>query len=94
VAPTVEPTPPPEAAPTAAQAQNIVTITGDDGMGGMIQLIYVWDDYEARTTAVARLHPPARVALIRRDGNGALIQLPDGTRGWIEAALIKELQSS
>jgi SH3-like domain-containing protein len=73
-------------------ARPIVTISGDDGIGGSIDLVNVWNDYQSRSRIVARLHPGDKVTLIRRDGKGAQIETAAGTRGWVTDFFIKELQ--
>jgi hypothetical protein len=76
----------------AGGARPIVTISGDDGRGALIDLVNVWNDYPRPSRIVARLHPGDKVTLIRRDGKGAQIETAAGTRGWVTYFFVKELQ--
>lgn len=76
-------------APAAAPAK-VVTMNGDDGAGGTIDPINVWDDYTARTQVVAKVHPGERVTLISRSGKGVQIETSTGVRGWVSASFINE----
>jgi hypothetical protein len=69
-----------EAVPATAP---IVTISGDDGTGGIIDPINVSATYKPRGATVARVHPGDKVTMLRRDGDGVLIQTSDGTQGWV-----------
>src|SRR5215207_3359903 len=85
----------PAATPAAAPvptAVRIVTIEGSDGMGGTIDPVNVWDNYETRGVVVARLRSGDKVTLIERDGKGVRIETADGTRGWVTESFIREFQ--
>ena len=54
--------------------------------------IYVWRDLNNRSAGfVGQITDGMSVQLIRRVGDGVLIQLPDGTRGWVNVTFIAEL---
>src|SRR5262245_32620823 len=70
-----------------------VTIYAHDPTSGTaMPPIHVWRDLNNHSAgAVAQITDGASVKLIRRVGDGALIQLPDGTQGWVNVTFIAEL---
>lgn len=71
-----------------------VTLDGTDPRTGDLEvpLIAVWNDYNNRMAGTAgNLRHGTIVKLIRREGDGLLIETADGlTRGWITAHFTTE----
>lgn len=85
--------PAPAAPPVPTPTPRIVTILGwDPATQSTIDPIRIWDNYQTRAKVVAEVHSGAQVTLIQRDGDGVLVELPNGVRGWISVAFIKELK--
>jgi hypothetical protein len=70
-----------------------VTIYAHDPTSGTpMAPIHVWRDLNNHDAgAVGQITDGASVKLIRRVGDGALIELPDGTQGWVSVTFIAEL---
>jgi hypothetical protein len=70
-----------------------VTIAAHDPTSGTpMASIHVWRDLNDHSAgAVGQISDGTPVKLIRRVGDGALIQLPDGTQGWVNVTFIAEL---
>ena len=70
-----------------------VTIYAHDPTSGTVMSpIHLWRDLNNHDAgAVGQITDGASVKLIRRVGDGALIELPDGTRGWVNVTFIAEL---
>lgn len=66
-----------------APAGQLVTVSGSDGQGGIIDPINVWADYKTRSKVVAKVHPGDQVTMLRRDGDGILIETKAGDQGWV-----------
>jgi len=88
--PTATDTPLPAATPTATP--KLVTLDGTENGEVVVPEINIWDSYNPRNRVVAVGKHGEQVQLIRRSGNGVLIQLADGTRGWVTYWFIKELK--
>jgi len=69
-----------------------VTIDGRDSSGIVIDPINVWDNYQTRSTVVARVHHGDAVTMLGRSGDGVQIQTSAGVRGWLTYTFIKELK--
>ncbi|HET9224177.1 MAG TPA: SH3 domain-containing protein, partial [Roseiflexaceae bacterium] len=70
-----------------------VTIYAHDPTTGTAMApIHVWRDLNNRSAGfVGVITDGMSVRLIRRVGDGVLIELPDGTRGWVNVTFIAEL---
>lgn len=66
-----------------APAAQLVTVSGSDGQGGIIDPINVSETYVPRGRTVAQVHPGDRVTMLRREGQGVLIQTSAGVQGWV-----------
>lgn len=66
-----------------APAAQLVTVSGSDGQGGIIDPINVSETYEPRGRTVAQVHPGDQVTMLRREGDGILIQTSAGVQGWV-----------
>lgn len=54
--------------------------------------IHVWRDLNNRSAGfVGTITDGMSVRLLRRVGDGVLIELPDGTQGWVNVTFIAEL---
>lgn len=74
-----------------APAPQLVTVSGSDGQGGIIDPINVSETYEPRGRTVAQVHPGDRVTMLRREGKGVLIQTSAGVQGWVTYWFIEGL---
>ena len=69
-----------------------VTITGYDlSSDSYLYHINLWDDFENRDKIVARLVPREKVKMIKRVGEGVLIETRQGEQGWLSYFFIKEI---
>jgi uncharacterized lipoprotein YmbA len=82
--------------PTSTASQPIarmVTIAGLDPVTNQdISPVRVWDDYLARSKVVGSVKTGDSVGLIEQKEQSALIELPNGTRGWVSTIFIQELR--
>jgi hypothetical protein len=78
--------------PPPSNARQTVTINASDGTGGTIDPINVWATYTPRGRTVARVHGGDTVTMLRRDGDGVLIETSDGTQGWVTYWFINGLK--
>jgi hypothetical protein len=69
--------------------EKFVTIDGTDGDGTIITPINLWSNYQTRSFA-GKVNHGERVKLIRRDGDGVLIETKTGLQGWVTYFFIKE----
>lgn len=68
----------------------VVTINGRDEQGSLIDPVNVWKSYTDRSQGVAgQAHDGQRVAFIQKQGGATQIELPNGARGWVNSAFIK-----
>jgi hypothetical protein len=66
------------------------TVDGyDPSVGDIIDPINLWENYQTRTYA-GKLRHGEIVTLIRREGDGVLIEKNSGLRGWVTYFFIKE----
>lgn len=65
----------------------------DSASGTTLQTINIWRNYTDRNQGLAGkgTHGEA-VQLIRREGDGVLIQTSAGVRGWVNYRFIRELK--
>ena len=84
----------PAAAPTTSQTiTRMVTIAGLDPVTNQdISPVRVWDDYQARSKVVGSVKTGDTVGLVEQKEQSALIELPNGTRGWVSTIFIQELR--
>jgi len=84
-----EAAPRPSAPPTTG---TYVHLDGLDAAAGItIREINLWRDYTDRGAGIAGTGRHGElVELIRRDGDGVLVELMDGTRGWVTYTFIRE----
>lgn len=76
--------------------ENILNKTGtidgyDPASGTTIDPVRLWSDYKNRTFAGTVRHGE-KVKLIKRDGDGVLIEKRNGKRGWVTYFFIKGLK--
>ena len=70
-----------------------VTMDGTENGELMVPIINLWKDYNNRSRGVAgTIRHGARVKLIRRSGNGVLVETKSGTRGWATYYFVREFQ--
>ncbi|HEY3404957.1 MAG TPA: hypothetical protein VGK59_16320 [Ohtaekwangia sp.] len=75
---------------SAASQKTSLTIDGrDPATGDIIDPLNLWANYETRTYARKVGHGEI-VTLIKREGDGVLIETESGQRGWITYFFIKE----
>jgi len=79
-------------AATNSTAVRYVTIDGSDGVGGVIDPLNLWNDYDTRAAVVGHVRPNEQVQLVETRGDGVLVQTSVGVRGWISRQFIKELE--
>ncbi|MBE7546623.1 MAG: hypothetical protein K8F34_05000 [Candidatus Kuenenia stuttgartiensis] len=81
---------------SANQKEQYVTLDGyDAGTNPPITIhnINLWNDYKNRSKGISVTAKHGdRVKLIRREGNGVLVETLNGKRGWVTYYLIKELK--
>jgi hypothetical protein len=76
------------AQPTAA---TYVTLDGTENGELVVPEINVWKDYDNRGAGIVGVGKHGQqVKLIRRSGDGAKIELPNGAQGWVTYYFIKE----
>jgi hypothetical protein len=69
---------------TSAPAQYVHLDGYDPGTGNVeVRNINLWDDYNTRVGVAGVGHHGDRVKLIRRSGDGCLVQLSSGVQGWV-----------
>jgi len=75
-----------------ATAVTWLTLDGYDPQAGItVQAINLWNDHADRGAGIAGTgRHGERVQLVRRAGEGVLVKLPDGTRGWVTYYFIRE----
>ncbi len=67
-----------------------LTIDGrDPATGDIIDPINLWENYETRTYA-GKVSHGQQVYLVKREGDGVLIETKNGLRGWVTYFFIKE----
>jgi hypothetical protein len=78
----------------AAKPLQIVTISARDPTSGQVlDAVRVWKHYLNRSAGVVgSVHDGDRVGLVRQVEGAALIQLADGTQGWVSIDYIRELR--
>lgn len=78
-------------APTATEP-TWLTLDGREDDGTLaVTKINLWKDYDNRGAGVAGVgNHGDTVKLIRRSGDGVMIELANGTRGWVTYYFIKE----
>jgi len=69
--------------PTRTVTAQMVTINGTDETGALIDPVNVWATYQPRGRVVAHVRNGEQVAMLKREGDGVLIQTRDGTQGWV-----------
>ena len=70
----------------------IVTINARDEGGHLIEPLNVWRSYTDRGRGVVGVtHDGDKVGFVRQEGEGVLIQLSDGTQGWVGKGFIADL---
>ena len=70
-----------------------VTIgAGDPNGGSLTDVVTVWSLGVRTGIPVGVVRDREKVTLIRYDSEGALIQLSDGTQGWVDEVVILELR--
>lgn len=75
---------------TDSEKGRTVTIDGKDPAGGdIIDPINIWENYRTRTYA-GRVKHGQKVTVIKRVGDGVLIETKAGLRGWVTYFFIKE----
>lgn len=69
-----------------------LTLDGYDKQSGTtIQEINLWKDYNKRAAGVAATARDGdKVKLVKREGEGVLIELQNGKQGWVTYYFIKE----
>lgn len=75
-------------------AERFVTLDGYDAATGItIQKINLWKDYNNRRAGIsATAQHGEKVKLIRREGDGVLVETKAGKRGWVTYYFIKEFK--
>ncbi|MFN2289859.1 MAG: hypothetical protein ACK2UC_01590 [Anaerolineae bacterium] len=69
---------------TSAPAQFVHLDGYNPGTGNVeVRNINLWEDYNTRVGIAGVGHHGGRVKLIRRSGDGCLIQLSSGVQGWV-----------
>ena len=86
--------PPARQAAEQNQPAKWVTMDGYDASAGLtIREINLWRNYEKRENGISgHAAHGERVKLIRRSGNGVLVETASGQRGWVTYYFIKELK--
>ena len=81
------------APPLTATPVTTVTIgAGDPASGSLTDLVTVWSHGVQTGIPVGVVRDNEKVTLIQYDSEGALIQLTDGTQGWVDRVFIRELR--
>jgi hypothetical protein len=81
------------ASTTSMPVSRLVTIAGLDPVTNKdISPVRVWDDYQSRSKVVGSVKTGDSVGLIEQKEQSALIELPNGTRGWVNTIFIQELR--
>ncbi len=69
-----------------------VTITAYDlASDSYLNHINVWDDYDGRNKIITKLYHRDKVKMLKRVGDGVIIETPDGKVGWLSYFFIKEI---
>ena len=69
-----------------------VTIDGyDPAADTTMHEINIWGNYVSRSYAGSVMHGE-KVTMLKREGDGVLIKISDGTTGWVSYSFIKELK--
>lgn len=58
----------------------------------LIDPVNVWDNYKTRTAIVARVRHGERVGIVRREGDGVLIETSNGVRGWLTYTFLRDIK--
>jgi hypothetical protein len=83
----------PAAPPSTAAPGTTVTIGAvDPNSGSLTDLVTVWNLGVRTGIPVGFVRDNETVTLIRYNSEGALIQLSDGTQGWVDKVVILELR--
>lgn len=71
-----------------------VTIDARDEGGQLLPggVVNMWDDYQTTAHVVARCGDGELVTMLRRSGDGVLIENRAGIQGWVSYWFIKELK--
>jgi hypothetical protein len=81
------------ATPSSAAPVTTVTIgAGDPISGSLTDLVTVWSHGVRTGIPVGVVRDNEKVTLVSYDSEGALIQLSDGTQGWVDRGVIVELR--
>lgn len=62
----------------------------DPDAGIVVWEINLWDDYDTRAAVVGVGEHGQQVRLVKVEGNGVLIELPNGKKGWVSPTFLKE----
>jgi hypothetical protein len=77
--------------PVEEQSRVTLTIDGyDRASKSVIPRINLWNDYETRARVVGQVSDSEKVLLIKRVGDGVLVETHTGVRGWLTYWFIKE----
>ena len=69
-----------------------VTITAYDlASDSYINHINIWDDYDGRNKSITKVYHKDKVKMLKRVGDGVLIETSDGKLGWLSYFFIKEI---
>lgn len=75
----------------AEESRTLLTIDGyDPDSNSIIERINLWSNYETRTRIVGQVAHGEKVFLVKRAGDGVLVERRDGLRGWLTYWFIKE----
>lgn len=70
-----------------------LTINGyDEATKEIIPRINLWNNYETRERIVGQVRHGQKVVLIKRVGDGVMIETTSGMKGWLTYWFIKEYQ--
>jgi hypothetical protein len=84
---------PKKKAVTAAEEKPQVTLTidgYDPDSKSIIPRINLWNDYETRARVVGQVSHGEKVVLVKRVGDGVLVETQMGVQGWLTYWFIKE----
>jgi len=77
---------------TATPGATVTIGAGDPSSGSLTDVVTVWNLGVRTGIPVGVVRDHEKVTLIRYDSEGALIQLSDGTQGWVDKGVIVELR--
>jgi hypothetical protein len=78
---------------TGTPSTTVTIGAGDPNGGALTDLVTVWSLGVRTGIPVGVVRDQQKVTLIQYDSEGALIQLTDGTQGWVDRRVIVELRS-